>query len=318
MGERPPSPDFHGFESDTFIPGRLEIETRGTGDEEKVVKVWRKRKRGNQRLGCGVEDRSTISKMNILPDPEILDLNHNKFSSTSTSSVSLPKVYLLDSQSDTFGFAKLPKSKAVLGVFLHNLKDSDPDKAAGRTTDELKDVWRHHFGMRVILGYDSAMKEISKKIISDDKYIKTKILNLWKDWKLLLKTSQRKERAAKPAFKEKEKNFVDEVLDMPFNIANRNYESVLKSESGITDWNEDLKHLHNQLQKEQIGACKGLDIKQKKRDNKKVKEKFAGVGSAADSDMDEIEEVDDDEDNDIENRQDEDFNVKNKRNMAAK
>ena len=35
MGERPPSPDFHGFESDTFIPGRLEIETRGTGDEER-------------------------------------------------------------------------------------------------------------------------------------------------------------------------------------------------------------------------------------------------------------------------------------------
>ena len=105
---------------------------------------------------------------------------------------------------------------------------------------------------------------------------------------------------------------------MPFNIANRNYESVLKSESGITDWNEDLKHLHNQLQKEQIGACKGLDIKQKKGDNKKVKEKFAGVGSAADSDMDEIEEVDDDEDIDIENRQDEDFNVKDKRNRAAK
>ena len=358
MGERPPSPDFHGFESDTFIPGRLEIETRGTGDEEKVVKVWRKRKRGNQRLGCGVEDRSTITKMNILPDSEKFDLNHNKFSSTSTSSVSSPpstpssslsgtapaappasaptpsagtrpkllgigtssrpKVYLLDSQTDTFGFAKLPKSKAVLGVFLHNLKDSDPDKAAGRTTDELKDVWRHHFGMRVILGYDSAMKEISKKIISDDKYIKTKILNLWKDWKLLLKTSQRKERAAKPAFKEKEKNFVDEVLDMPFNIANRNYESVLKSESGIKDWKEDLKHLHNQLQKEQIGACDGIDMKQKKRDDRKVKDKFAGLDSAAGSDMDEIEEVDDDEDLEIEDRQDEDFNVKEKRNRAPK
>ena len=117
-----------------------------------MVKVWRKRKRGNSRLGWVVEDRSTISKMNLLSDPEILDLNHNKFSSTSTSSVSLPKVYLLDSQRDTFGFAKLPKSKAVLGVFLHNLKDSNPDKAAGRTTDELKDVWRHHFGIRVIEG----------------------------------------------------------------------------------------------------------------------------------------------------------------------
>ena len=124
-----------------FLPAAQARTKRGTGDEEQVVKVWRKRKRGNSRLGWVVEDRSTISKMNLLSDPEILDLNHNNFSST--SSVSLLNVYLLDSQSDTFGFAKLPKSKAVLGVFLHNLKDSNPDKAAGRTTDELKDVWRH-------------------------------------------------------------------------------------------------------------------------------------------------------------------------------
>lgn len=204
MNERPPSPNFHGFDSDTFIPGRLKIETRGTGDEEQVVKVWRKRSRGRPRLGCGVEDRSTVSKMNILPKPGGFDLNQNKFSSISTSSVSSPpstpsrsrpctpsaaqpssaptpsaeaalsagarpkllgtgtssrpKVYLLDRQDTNFGYAKLPKSKAVLGVFLHNLQDSDPDRAAATTTDQLKEVWRHHFGVRVILGYDAMMQ----------------------------------------------------------------------------------------------------------------------------------------------------------------
>ena len=41
---------------------------------------------------------------------------------------------------------------------------------------------------------------------------------------------------------------------------------MLKSESGITDWNEDLK-----LQTEQIGACKGLDIKQRRGKTRKSK-----------------------------------------------
>ena len=183
---------------------------------------------------------------------------------------------MIDSLETSFGFAKLPKSKAVLRVFLHHLQDSDPptpfssppgtqsDRAAERTTDQLKAVWKHHFGMRVIDGYDNQMKEPSKKIISDDKYIKTKMIDLWKDWKELLRTSRREDRATKPAFKKKEVNFLNDVLDMPFNITNRNYETVLKSDSGIKDWKEDLQHLHNQLLKEQIGTCEGCDIKQKK------------------------------------------------------
>ena len=39
----PPSPDFHGFGSETDLPSRLVIETEGDGDEEHVVRVTRKR-----------------------------------------------------------------------------------------------------------------------------------------------------------------------------------------------------------------------------------------------------------------------------------
>ena len=44
------------------------------------------------------------------------------------------------------------------------------------------------------------------------------MLNLWKDRKLLLKTSKRQDRAVKPAFKKKEEDFKNDGLDMPFNL----------------------------------------------------------------------------------------------------
>ena len=66
MAKRPSSPPFHGFDTATFLPGELEIETRGTGDEEYVVKVRRKRPRGRPRLGCGVEYSSDVTSLNIL------------------------------------------------------------------------------------------------------------------------------------------------------------------------------------------------------------------------------------------------------------
>ena len=63
-------------------------------------------------------------------------------------------------------------------------------------------------------------------------------------------------------------------MDMPFNILGREYESVLKHDSGIKDWKEDLANLHNQLQREQAGTCAGQDFKQKKRDKRKLNEKL--------------------------------------------
>ena len=60
------------------------------------------------------------------------------------------------------------------------------------------------------------------------------------------------------------------VLDMPFNIARMDHETILKEDSGITDWREDLKHLQNQLKRDQIGTCDRLDFVQKKKENRKL------------------------------------------------
>ena len=59
----PPSPDFHGFDQDTFIPGQLVIETEGDGDAEQVVKVWRKKARGRP---MGAKTKSDVNQSNLL------------------------------------------------------------------------------------------------------------------------------------------------------------------------------------------------------------------------------------------------------------
>ena len=76
----------------------------------------------------------------------------------------------LDKLESVFRFAKLPKTKDVLSVFLSNLSESQGSEveAADVTVIHLKEVWQHHFGMRVIMGYDTAMEQETKKMISLD------------------------------------------------------------------------------------------------------------------------------------------------------
>ena len=229
------------------------------------------------------------------------------------------KEYLLGIPVSSFGYAKLPKGKAVLGMFLprlsykHNAVTSDQHQAGDKTVEQLKDVWNHHFGMRLIFGFDEFSQMQNKKIISEDKYIKTKIIDLWKNWKELRRTSLRPDRASKSAFLKKQENFANNMLDMPFSIVCREYEENMKSEAGITDWKEDLQHLHNQLQREQVGSCAGFDDKQKKKDNRKLKG-LLGSGGTSDSDMEDIEEVDygeEEEDHEMDDcDDDEDYTVK--------
>ena len=313
--QTPPSPDFHGFGPDTVLPAKLVIETEGDGDEEYVVRVSRKRGKGRPRRGDIMQlDESDVNASNIVdksrresetqpsstcpsktspPTPGVGPTPPSSQAKQDLSGTrSRPTEYLLGKPVSSFGHAKLPKGKAVLSMFLHHLQDSDPNKAAEETVGQLKEVWNHHFGMRLIFGFDSYTQKHNKKIISDDKYIKTMVHEMWKNWKELKRTSLRKDRAVKPSFLKKQEIFVNSVLDMPFNILCRSYEENLKSEAGITDWKEDLQHLHNQLEREQVGTCDGFDIRQKKKDNRKLKELLS---SAKESSMDEIEEVDYDE-----------------------
>ena len=62
---------------------------------------------------------------------------------------------------------------------------------------------------------------------------------------------------------------------------------------GIKDWKEDLLHLKNQLQRNQVGTCGKSDNKQKKKDNRAVAAKFSSRAlTPGSSGMDEIEEDD--------------------------
>ena len=293
----PSSPDFHGFGPETDIPGRLVVETAGEGEDEHVVRVFRKTRTGRPR-GGGERQPSAINISNIIDQPRKPSLNHTLTSPASSAAASSseissktsskphtshlqatgtqtrPKIYLLDNLADSFGFSKLPKTRAVLSVFLsyhQKREDNKASIAAQDTLCQVKQVWKYHFGERVIMGYDTGMKEETPKMISDDKNIQMKILKVWQEW-LALEKESRRERASKEGFLKKQAKFVDEVLDMPFSILGRGYQEVLK-DSGIKDWKEDLQHLHNQLEKEQIGTCDSQDFKQKKKDNRKIKEK---------------------------------------------
>ena len=323
--------DFHGFGSDVVLPRRLVLEVAGEGEDEYLVSVSREqvtRKRGRGKGVRGSLDTcggGAIRTENIINERRrnsaVLE---NALSSPSTSlapentptTSSLPssvtgtstrqKMYMLDKVDTRFKFSKLPKAKTVLNIFLLQLNNSsDTFTAAKETITQLKEVWAYHFGRRIIQGYDQDMQENSKKMISEDFNIRRKILNLWEQWKEMERTSRRKDRCATPSFLERQVKFDQEVLDMPFNILAEGYAEILQHESGIKDWKEDLQHLHNQLLRDQIDTCDSRDFKQKKRDNRKVREKQSEeeaqkkqeeeekAKKMQHSPMDDIEEVDD-------------------------
>ena len=162
----PSSPSFHGFGAETVVPGQLVVETAGEGDDEQVVRVYRKKRTGRPRGGGdGTPHPSDVTSSNIIDQPRKFSESStpaapgtcppsSRASSKSTPKVSStgthtrPKIYLLDSFPSLFGFSKLPKTGIVLSVFLRKLKDKKSRQiAAQETTNELKKVWKHHFGI---------------------------------------------------------------------------------------------------------------------------------------------------------------------------
>ena len=171
--------------------------------------------------------------------------------------------------------------------------------------------------MRLVFGYDSQTHLKNKSILQDERTIRTKILDLWKDWKGLRETSQRPDRASKSSFMKKEENFVMNVLDMPFKILCRDYENNM-STAGITAWKEDLQHLNNQLERDQVGTCSGYDVRQKKKDNRKLKEMMR-TSSAPASTMEEIEDdIEEEEGVDVDMEEDSEFVKRERRKITDK
>ena len=163
--------------------------------------------------------QSLHSNQNITPAP--------RFGDGGTSS--RIKLFLLDALPiSELRSAKLPKSDAVLLHFFHCLfkitgfnEHSNPltlakkaavKEAAVMTVPEVKRVWQHHFGIRLVYGLNSKNGEVVLEniMITKDQLIVIKIIVLFEEWRYLEQLSRRPERAAE--FKKKAANF--EVYSM--------------------------------------------------------------------------------------------------------
>ena len=195
-------------------------------------------------------------------------------SATRTSSRTLTKIYLLDKTIELFSLTKLPKNFAVLQRFLAILETAGSPKAAAKlTTAEVKIVWKHHFGLKLVYGVqtenDNIEVESNKLVIMDNK-IDAMILALHKEWLDLERTTRRKDRCKKEFFKLKQKHFLEDTLETPLNISKANSRDIFEQKSGILEWAEDYTHLQNQLPMEQKGSVAGFDIVQKRLEEQRV------------------------------------------------
>ena len=122
-------------------------------------------------------------------------------------------MYLLDAlpRAD-LGSAKLPKTGPVMLHFFHNLIRNPKmrqhsnkltlaskvavEEAARETVVEVKRVWKHHFGLRVIEGreYEGGEVEQQNIMITKDELIVAKIIKLFIDWKYCEQVSRRPDR----------------------------------------------------------------------------------------------------------------------------
>lgn len=144
------------------------------------------------------------------------------------------KFYLVGHPVDKLGISKLPKNSQVLARFLAILeKCGEKKRAAKQCAEDIRIVWKHHFGLRLVYGkdIDSDTESEGMKLVVRKEKIEDKILQLFKTWTEYENTSKRKERSNTASFTQKEKTFIDDVLDMPMNIAKRDLEGILESQA---------------------------------------------------------------------------------------
>ena len=208
---------------------------QGQEEEECNLQVPTKKRgrpSGTSLCGLKVPDSFTPSKEKRRPPPTDVSTTDSsspavaasvskKESSKVTSSPSIavggtkqrPKIFLLDQPpTSTLSSTKLPKTREVLRVFFDSLlKSSDlssnPNpstlatkksvvEAATATVDPLKEVWRHHFGIRLIDGQDIEGGEVNRSniMILRDWKIQESIGKLFYEWKALEQLSRRPDR----------------------------------------------------------------------------------------------------------------------------
>ena len=194
----------------------------------------------------------------------------------SSSTSSRPTFFLLGKAPTSLMMTKLPKAGPVLGRLLSLLETLSLTDAAESVKDEVKSVWLHHFGPRLVLGkefgLESEPSDVGKIMIKADRHVKDLIVDVYKLWRNLEKESRRPERASKPGFLKKHQDLLSN-LDLPLDIRWVDAGKILQN-SGILDWKEELSYLESQMTREQPGGLDSLDMRQKKRDDRKLKEKL--------------------------------------------
>ena len=90
------------------------------------------------------------------------------------------QLYLLGNSLSTLKVSKLPKNCDVLARFVTEFREGCCKKtAANEICDEVIDVWKHHFGIRLTLG-----KEYETQKTTDEsmRFILRKDHNSWEDF----------------------------------------------------------------------------------------------------------------------------------------
>ena len=324
----PPCSPIHGFEEGD-IPERLIIETEVVDGEDVFKGIRRKKRTGRPKGETKLPEVSPPvslkrNREDSLPaDPPVWR--------TSAPSPTIPKTeprgtgsrpafYLMGQAPTSMKPSKLPTKGIVLARFLANLENSSVTEAEGITRNEVKQIWVHHFGERLVQGKDIVLGEEDeeKRIVRTDRHIDLLIKGLHKEWNSLEKESRRPARASKPNFKKKEDMFREDMR-VPFNIAKARYEEIIK-ESGIIDWVEECQHLSNQLSVGQPGCIAQADTHQRTTDTRKITDKLSAIGTEikeneAKSELlarkKAAEEADSDPENiDIDNNNDPEYTVK--------
>ena len=275
---RPPSPPCYGF-LPSEIPPRLIIKTRIV-DKEEVFESIRKAKKS----GPKVDD---VDDTLILTEPRILKSQDSNLHPTlkankpcvltpksrNEGTSSRPVVYLLESVPGVLKFSKLPLSESVLARFLSNLVSKGSREAAADTRKELKEVWLHHFSVKLIHGRELGTEvedDEKKKMIKQDRFIDDKILGIWKLWRNLEQDSRRPARSGTENFARKVEEFKC-MMKKPFDICKVTAEDIIRN-SGIKDWKEEIEYLRNQLSENQLGHLGSVDKKQINRDKRLILE----------------------------------------------
>ena len=224
LAKQPSLPPFYGFGQDTKIPDKLEI----VNVESSPMMIRRKRTgrtRGSKILRpltslskelIVQSRRSTTSSFSVSSPASVSEPFTTRSSPGTTSAPRMgdtgtkmrPNIYMINQPPlSSLPVSKLPKTGQILQMIFYNLI-SDPKVsshsnsqtmatkaalklAATTTLEEVKQVWQHHFGLRLIQGQDFVADQVDceKIMIQRDDNIVQKFVALYSLWRSLKQLS---------------------------------------------------------------------------------------------------------------------------------